>query len=122
MGSPKSSARMGRAESEVGSTAAELQFFSIFLMNAIAYFDSSKSVSEVPSDERATGTEPRALLGTVFPPYGGVREGLLFCRVVRLLQRAEECCEGLKHGYYDLPCIHFLIFLCHDIKNKISQD
>ena len=37
-GTPKSSARMGRAESEVGSTAAELQFFSIFLMNAIALF------------------------------------------------------------------------------------
>ena len=37
-GTPKSSARMGRAESEVGSTAAELQVFSIFLMNAIALF------------------------------------------------------------------------------------
>ena len=89
------------------------------------YFDSSKSVSEVPSDERnlgtpeghleqpqATGTEPQALLGTVFPLQGGVREGL-FCRVVRLLERAEESCEGLKHGYYDLPCVYFLIFLCH---------
>ena len=37
-GTPKSSARMGRAESEVGSTAAELQVFSIFLMNAMALF------------------------------------------------------------------------------------
>ena len=70
---------------------------------------------------QATGTEPQALLGTVFPLQGGVREGL-FCRVrlclsrvVGLLQRAEEGCEGLKHGYYDLPCVHFLIFLCHDI-------
>ena len=69
---------------------------------------------------QATGTEPQALLGTVFPLQGGAREGL-FGRVVRLLQRAEESCEGLKHGYYDLPCIHFLIFLCHDIKNKIRQ-
>ena len=69
---------------------------------------------------RATGTEPQTLLGTVFPLQGGVREGL-FGRVVRLLQRAEEGCEGLKHGYYDLPCVHFLIFLCHDIKNKIDR-
>ena len=46
---------------------------------------------------------------------------LCFGRVVRLLQRAEEGCEGLKHGYYDLPCVHFLIFLCHDIKNKIDR-
>ena len=43
------------------------------------------------------------------------------CDIVRLLQRAEEGCEGLKHGYYNLPCIHFLIFLCHDIKNKIDR-
>ena len=63
---------------------------------------------------QASGTEPQALLGTVFPLQGGVREGL-FCRVVGLLQRAEESCEGLKHGYYDLPCVYFLIFLCHDI-------
>ena len=69
---------------------------------------------------QASGTEPQALLGTVLPLQGGVREGL-FCRVVRLLQRAEEGCEGLKHGYYNLPCIHFLIFLCHDIKNKIDR-
>ena len=41
--------------------------------------------------------------------------------IVRLLERAEEGCEGLKHGYYDLPCVYFLIFLCHDIKNKIRQ-
>ena len=60
---------------------------------------------------QATGTEPLALLGTVFPLQGGVREGL-FSRVVRLFQRAEEGCEGLKHGYYDLPCVHFFI-LCH---------
>ena len=46
---------------------------------------------------------------------------LCFGRVVRLLQRAEESCEGLKHGYYDLPCVYFLIFLFHDIKNKIRQ-
>ena len=45
--------------------------------------------------------------------FGRVRLGL--CRVVGLLQRAEESCEGLKHGYYDLPCVYFLIFLCHDI-------
>ena len=64
---------------------------------------------------RATGTEPQALLGTVFPLQGGVREGL-FCRVVGLLERAEESCKGLKHGYYDLPCVHFLIFLCHSFK------
>ena len=69
---------------------------------------------------QATGTEPQTLLGTVFPLQGGAREGL-FGRVVGLLQRAEECCEGLKHGYYDLPCVHFLIFLCHDIKNKIDR-
>ena len=42
-------------------------------------------------------------------------------RVVRLLERAEEGCEGLKHGCYDLPCVYFLIFLCHDIKNKIDM-
>ena len=41
--------------------------------------------------------------------------------IVRLLERAEESCEGLKHGYYDLPCVYFLIFLCHDIKNKIDM-
>ena len=69
---------------------------------------------------QATGTEPQALLGTVFPLQGGVREGL-FSRVVGLFQRAEEGCEGLKHGYYDLPCVYFLIFLCHDIKNKIDR-
>ena len=46
---------------------------------------------------------------------------ILMSRVVRLLQRAEEGCEGLKHGYYDLPCVHFLIFLCCDIKNKIDR-
>ena len=34
---------------------------------------------------QATGTEPQALLGTVFPLQGGVREGL-FGRVVGLLQ------------------------------------
>ena len=62
------------------------------------------------------------------PLTRGVREGLCFgrvrlcfSRVVRLLQRAEESCEGLKHGYYNLPCVHFLIFLCHDIKNKIDR-
>ena len=38
---------------------------------------------------QATGTEPQALLGTVFPLQGGAREGL-FGRVVGLLQRAEE--------------------------------
>ena len=70
---------------------------------------------------QASGTEPQALLGTVFPLQGGVRGVLFFCRVVRLLERAEESCEGLKHGYYDLPCVHFLIFLCHDIKNKIDR-
>ena len=43
-------------------------------------------------------------------------------RVVRLLEWAEEGCEGLKHGCYDLPCVYFLSSLCHDIKNKISQD
>ena len=69
---------------------------------------------------QATGTEPQTLLGTVFPLQGGAREGL-FGRVVRLLQRAEEGCEGLKHGYYNLPCVHFLIFLYHDIKNKIDR-
>ena len=47
---------------------------------------------------QATGTEPQTLLGTVFPLQGGAREGL-FGRIVRLLQRAEECCEGLKHGW-----------------------
>ena len=41
------------------------------------------------------------------------RVRLCFGRVVRLLERAEESCEGLKHGYYDLPCVYFLIFLCH---------
>ena len=55
------------------------------------------------------------------PLTRGVRGVFLFCRVVRLLQRAEEGCEGLKHGYYNLPCVHFLIFLCHDIKNKIDR-
>ena len=67
-GTPKSSARMGRAESEVGSTAAELQFFSIFLMNAIAYFDLSKSFSAIHSDDRNLGT-PAGLLepsGTIW--------------------------------------------------------
>ena len=49
------------------------------------------------------------------------RVRLCFGRVVRLLERAEESCEGLKHGYYDLPCVYFLIFLCHDIKNKIDR-
>ena len=38
---------------------------------------------------------------------------ILMSDIVRLLERAEEGCEGLKHGYYDLPCVHFLIFLCH---------
>ena len=54
------------------------------------------------------------------------RVRLCFGRVVRLLQRAEESCEGLKHGYYDLPCVHFLIFLCHSFKRtkfcKIKQN
>ena len=49
------------------------------------------------------------------------RVRLCFGRVVRFLERAEEGCEGLKHGYYDLPCVYFLIFLCHDIKNKIDR-
>ena len=61
----------------------------------------------------------------LFVTFGIFRRWLLSCilmsRVVRLLERAEEGCEGLKHGYYDLPCVHFLIFLCHDIKNKIDR-
>ena len=36
-----------------------------------------------------------------------------FGRVVRLLEWAEEGCEGLKHGCYDLPCVYFLSSLCH---------
>ena len=55
----------------------------------------------------------------LFVGRGIFRRWLLSCilmsRVVRLLERAEESCKGLKHGYYDLPCVHFLIFLCHDI-------
>ena len=51
----------------------------------------------------------------LFVGRGVFRRRFCFRRVVRLLQRAEEGCEGLKHGYYDLPCVHFLIFLCHDI-------
>ena len=51
----------------------------------------------------------------------GIFRRSLMSRVVRLLERAEEGCEGLKHGYYDLPCVYFLIFLCHDIKNKIDR-
>ena len=55
----------------------------------------------------------------LFVGRGIFRRWLLSCilmsRVVRLLERAEESCEGLKHGYYDLPCVYFLIFLCHDI-------
>ena len=69
---------------------------------------------------QASGTEPQALLGTVFPLQGGVREGL-FCRVVRLLERAEESCEGLKHGYYDLPCVCFLSSLCHELIEQNRQ-
>ena len=46
---------------------------------------------------------------------------ILVGRVMGLLERAEEGCEGLKHGCYDLPCVYFLIFLCHDIKNKIDR-
>ena len=38
---------------------------------------------------------------------------ILMGRVVRLLERAEEGCEGLKHGCYDLPCVCFLSSLCH---------
>ena len=55
------------------------------------------------------------------PLTRGVRGVFLMSDIVRLLQRAEEGCEGLKHGYYDLPCVYFLIFLCHDIKNKIDR-
>ena len=40
---------------------------------------------------------------------------------MRLLERAEEGYEGLELGCYDLPCVYFLIFLCHDIKNKIDR-
>ena len=68
---------------------------------------------------QASGT--REALWNGPPLTRGVRGVLFFCRVVRLLERAEEGCEGLKHGCYDLPCVYFLIFLCHDIKNKISQ-
>ena len=61
----------------------------------------------------------------LFVARGIFRRWLLSCilmgRVVGLLHRAEESCEGLKHSYYNLPCIHFLIFLCHDIKNKIDR-
>ena len=56
----------------------------------------------------------------LFVGFGLFRRSLM-SDIVRLLERAEESCEGLKHGYYDLPCVHFLIFLCHDIKNKIDR-
>ena len=48
----------------------------------------------------------------LFVTFGLFRRRLM-SDIVRLLERAEESCEGLKHGYYDLPCVYFLIFLCH---------
>ena len=71
---------------------------------------------------QASGT--REALWNGPPLTRGVRGVLCFSsilvgRVMGLLERAEEGCEGLKHGCYDLPCVYFLIFLCHDIKNKM---
>ena len=57
------------------------------------------------------------LFGRVFC-FGRVRIGL--GRFVRLLERAEESCEGLKHGYYYSPCIYFLI-LCHNDERRQAR-
>ena len=67
---------------------------------------------------QASGT--REALWNGPPLTRGVRGVLCFSsilvgRVMGLLERAEEGCEGLKHGCYDLPCVCFLSSLCHDI-------
>ena len=68
---------------------------------------------------QASGT--REALWNGPPLTRGVRGVLCFSGVVRLFERAEEGCEGLKHVCYDLPCVYFLSSLCHDIKNKIDR-
>ena len=93
----------------------------LFLLSRIYSLPSISGTPEGQLEQpQASGTREALLNGP--PLTRGVRGVLCFSGVVRLLERAEEGCEGLKHGCYDLPCVHFLIFLCHDIKNKISQD
>ena len=62
---------------------------------------------------QASGT--REALWNGPPLTRGVRGVLCFSGVVRLLERAEEGSEGLKHGCYDLPCVCFFSSLYHDI-------
>ena len=86
----------------------------LFLLSIIYSLPSTSGTPEGQLEQpQASGT--REALWNGPPLTRGVRGGLRFCGVVRLLERAEEGCEGLKHGYYNLPCVHFLIFLCHYI-------
>ena len=107
-GTPKSSARMGRAEALVAPTAAEQRFFATLVLKARG------ALISIHRNPLAKSLLTRGILRSPFRRsllMSAIRLGL--CRVVGLLQRAEEGCEGLKHGYYDLPCVHFLI-LCHN--------
>ena len=100
----------------------------LFLLSRIYSLPSTSGTPEGQLEQpQASGT--REALWNGPPLTRGVRgvfrslfwRRLGLGRVVRLLERAEEGCEGLKHGCYDLPCVYFLIFLCHDIKNKIDM-
>ena len=106
--------------------------FPLFIRSRIYSLPSTSGTPEGQLEQpQASGT--REALWNGPPLTMGVRGVLCFSsilmgrvrlclrRVVRLLERAEEGCEGLKHGCYDLPCVYFLIFLCHDIKNKIDM-
>ena len=92
----------------------------LFLLSIIYSLPSTSGTPEGQLEQpQASGT--REALWNGPPLTRGVRGVLCFRRVVRLLERAEEGCEGLKHGCYDLPCVCFLSSLCHDIKNKIDR-
>ena len=97
----------------------------LFLLSRIYSLPSTFGTPEGQLEQpQASGT--REALWNGPPLTRGVRGvfclgSILFSGVVRLLERAEEGCEGLKHGCYDLPCVYFLSSLCHDIKNKIDR-
>ena len=93
---------------------------SLFIRSRIYSLPSTSGTPEGQLEQpQASGT--REALWNGPPLTRGVRGVLCFSGVVRLFERAEEGCEGLKHGCYDLPCVYFLSSLCHDIKNKIDR-
>ena len=80
------------------------------------------STSETPEGQleqpQASGT--REALWNGPPLTRGVRGVLCFCRVVRLLERAEEGCEGIELNAIDYPSVVSSIVRCKYSQSDIE--